>query len=223
MQLLAWFAFPKTQCYAIVSAWIENEAIEDALFNDPILIRKYMHDLLVALTHLHSRGILYRDIKPSNVLWSTDTEHGIMIDYDVATFYDPQYLHRLAVGTDGYMAPELHVVSDRSRQSRLHTLNENDPYASLRSLKGYTQAVDAYGAGMVLGQLIFNFTEDLVADKSRVDVKGEAFLKNVHNKLIQNQPITVAEDLMCRLLCPDPSQRISVEDALRHPYFNECT
>ena len=71
-----------------------------------------MYDLLSAIKYMHSRNVLYRDVKPSNILWDEARRRATMIDFDVATFYSPVRLHRRHVGTDGYMAPELVRIAD---------------------------------------------------------------------------------------------------------------
>ena len=45
-------------------------------------------------------------------MWDEETRRATLIDFDVATFYDPVDLHRRCVGTDGYMAPEVLSVSE---------------------------------------------------------------------------------------------------------------
>jgi serine/threonine protein kinase len=56
---------------------------------------------LVSTTHA-CLAHRYRDVKPSNVMWNETTRRATLIDFDVATFFDPEHLHRRAVGTDGY-------------------------------------------------------------------------------------------------------------------------
>ena len=72
----------------------------------------YMFDLLSCLEYVHKRNVLYRDVKPSNIMWDEEKRQATLIDFDVATFFDPEDLHRRCVGTDGYMAPEVLSVSD---------------------------------------------------------------------------------------------------------------
>lgn len=66
-------AFGSTHSYAIITEFIENEPIE-TIFDRPSLHKVYMRDLLSGLAHLHERNIIFRDIKPSNVLWSSAQE-----------------------------------------------------------------------------------------------------------------------------------------------------
>ncbi|KAI4388294.1 hypothetical protein MLD38_000637 [Melastoma candidum] len=51
-------------------------------------VKCYMQQLLRGLDHCHSRGVLHRDIKGSNLLIDN---HGILkiADFGLASFYDP--------------------------------------------------------------------------------------------------------------------------------------
>lgn len=71
-------------------------------------IKCYVQQLLAGLEHCHSRGVLHRDIKGSNLLISND---GVLKigDFGLATFFKPDQKHPLTsrVVTLWYRAPEL--------------------------------------------------------------------------------------------------------------------
>ena len=80
-------------------------------------IRPYMKQLLLALTDLHSHGIVHCDIKPDNILMSGITGKLMVIDFGLATTLADrdltQHRHRRSFtprsgrGTRGYRAPEV--------------------------------------------------------------------------------------------------------------------
>ncbi|KAK9674107.1 hypothetical protein RND81_12G211600 [Saponaria officinalis] len=76
-------------------------------FTEP-QVKCYMQQLLRGLDHCHSRGILHRDIKGSNLLIDN---HGILkiADFGLASFYDPSQNQPLTsrVVTLWYRPPEL--------------------------------------------------------------------------------------------------------------------
>lgn len=205
MKLRGWYGLEMTGCYAFVSDWVENVGV-NRVWGEEVGRRKYMRDLLEGLYHLHSRGVLYRDVKPSNVLWNERECKATIIDYDVATYYDPHRLHRSVVGTNGYMAPEMTRKGGGEDE-------EGD---------GYTQQVDVYSAGIVLGQLLFQIHEDEVADMSRPETKGPAMVNRVLKWAGEHGGRIGAEyHLLLRMLTEDPQLRITVKDALQHPYFTQ--
>ncbi|EEF44424.1 probable serine/threonine-protein kinase At1g54610 [Ricinus communis] len=99
-------------------------------FKEP-QIKCYMQQLLSGLDHCHSRGVLHRDIKGSNLLVD---DNGILkiADFGLATFFDPHSSGQLTsrVVTLWYRAPELLLGASR-----------------------YGVSVDLWSSGCILGEL----------------------------------------------------------------------
>jgi len=76
------------------------------------------HDLCAALAAIHDQEILYRDLKPANVMLDSDGR-ALVTDFGLAacgTVFDP------GSGTFGYMAPEQHDGGEPSVRSDLYAL-----------------------------------------------------------------------------------------------------
>lgn len=70
-------------------------------------VRFMVAQLSLALAHMHSKQMLYRDLKPANVLIDEDG-HLRVVDMGMATKLDPETGRRKSVcGTQRYMAPEM--------------------------------------------------------------------------------------------------------------------
>lgn len=50
--------------------------------------KQYLYSLLVAIDHVHSNGVIHRDLKPGNFLYSKAAGSGMLIDFGLAQYED---------------------------------------------------------------------------------------------------------------------------------------
>ncbi|MFD7225797.1 serine/threonine-protein kinase [Streptomyces sp. NPDC059892] len=143
-----------------------------------------------ALAASHADGVVHRDLKPANVLLRNDGErlHPMLTDFGIARLADSPGLTRTHefVGTPAYVAPE-------SAEGRPQT-----------------SAVDIYGAGILLYELV----------TGRPPFAGATALEVLQRHLSEEprRPTTVPEPLWTvieRCLRKDPDQRPSAENLAR--------
>lgn len=86
-------------------------------------LRRYAADLGIGLQFAHTKGILHRDIKPGNAMFS---EHGVLklVDFGLAKSTRADELTKTghSVGTFGYMAPEVLRGEDATVRSDIYAL-----------------------------------------------------------------------------------------------------
>uniref|UniRef100_UPI00099EE089 serine/threonine-protein kinase n=1 Tax=Streptomyces prasinopilosus TaxID=67344 RepID=UPI00099EE089 len=143
-----------------------------------------------ALGASHADGVVHRDLKPANVLLRQDggALHPMLTDFGIARLADSPGLTRTHefVGTPAYIAPE-------SAEGRPQT-----------------SAVDIYGAGILLYELV----------TGRPPFSGGSALEVLHQHLSAEprRPSTVPDPLWTiieRCLSKDPERRPSAENLAR--------
>ncbi|MET8285438.1 protein kinase [Streptomyces sp. NPDC051639] len=143
-----------------------------------------------ALAASHADGVVHRDLKPANVLLKQDggQMHPLLTDFGIARLADSPGLTRTHefVGTPAYVAPE-------SAEGRPQT-----------------SAVDIYGAGILLYELV----------TGRPPFSGGSALEVLHQHLSAEprRPSTVPDPLWTvieRCLRKNPDQRPSAENLAR--------
>ncbi|XP_012936233.2 peripheral plasma membrane protein CASK [Aplysia californica] len=156
----------------------------------------YLRQILEALRYCHTNNIIHRDLKPHCVLLaSTENSAPVKLGgFGVATqLEEGQRITSGRVGTPQYMAPE--VIQ---RQA-------------------YGKPVDMWGCGVLLFILLAGYPP-FCGTKERlyqIIVQGSYHLRPKQWEHIS----PCGRDLLLKLLEPDPDKRISVEQALDHPWI----
>jgi len=87
--------------------------------------RRWFTQVAAALEHAHGEGIIHRDVKPDNIIISSDDENATLVDFGIAlTADDVKKLTKsgYAIGTPGYMSPEQTAGLDLKPSSDLYSL-----------------------------------------------------------------------------------------------------
>ena len=66
---------------------------------------RVFHQLLLALAHMHEKGLVHRDVKPENIL--VNAGEARLLDFDLSGPAQERFQKPLLLGTPAYLAPEL--------------------------------------------------------------------------------------------------------------------
>ncbi|CAL9224990.1 unnamed protein product [Arabidopsis halleri] len=207
----------------------------EEMFSDEI-IRFYAAELVIALDYLHNQGIVYRDLKPDNVMIQ-ENGHLMLVDFDLSTNLPPRTPQssssspRVSTATrkerslfafSGFCNSGISPDDSVSRSSESSSSGEKsnsfvgtEEYVAPEVItgSGHDFAVDWWSLGVVLYEMLYGATP------FRGSNRKETFLK-----ILTEPPSLVGEttslrDLVRKLLEKDPSRRINVEGIKGHDFF----
>jgi protein-serine/threonine kinase len=156
--------------------------------------RFYASNILLALHHLHSQNILYRDLKPENVLVSHD---GYVKIADFGLSKENIFGHNEAksiCGTAEYLAPEI-------------LLNQ-----------GHGKASDWWSFGGIIYEMLCG------EHPFEADNDDELYSKIQHARFTMegkgwDNISDSAKDLVRKILVVNPTDRVSASEAITHPWL----
>lgn len=161
--------------------------------------RYIMKQVFEALRHVHRKGIVHRDVKPENILLD-DQLNVKLTDFGFAKLLQPGEKLFDIYGTPGYFAPEL-------LKAAMH-----------EDTDGYGQAIDLWACGVVMYTLLvgcppFWHRKQMVMLRNIMEGKY-SFTSPEWEDITENP-----KDLIRKLLVVDPRRRLTVQEALDHPFF----
>ncbi|KAJ4418162.1 hypothetical protein N0V82_005737 [Gnomoniopsis sp. IMI 355080] len=174
-------------------------------------VKWMLRQMLSGLQYLHAKGIAHRDIKLENVLLCVcqNPAHRIALtDFGHAEVMPKGGSLKSGAGTPGWQAPELF------HEGRAHGL-----------------AVDMWSMGMVAVQLLIGRCQSRTMNKIEDTLPAEPDIKTLDFKSVFDEIYEIRhelisdgsprEDFIHRCLECDPDKRLTVNEALEHPYINE--
>jgi serine/threonine protein kinase len=155
------------------------------------LAAQCMREVISAVQYLHSTTppIIHRDIKPENVLLDAK-ERAKLCDFGWSNFFNPESKRMTYCGTPEYLAPEM------------------------IEKKGHDQSIDVWNLGVLLFELLTGKPPFQGA------TQRDLFANILKLKIMFPKGFpALAKDLVQKLLKANPKERISLENALEHPWF----
>ncbi|KAA1468856.1 Pkinase-domain-containing protein [Dentipellis sp. KUC8613] len=189
-------------------------------------IQYFTYQILRGMKYIHSASVVHRDLKPGNLLVNSDCELKIC-DFGLSRGFDSRPGDQGSqmteyVATRWYRAPEI-----------------------MLAFKRYNTAIDVWSIGCILAELLLGKPlfkgKDYVDQLNKIlDVLGtpeESIIRRIGTERAQayvrslpfkpkvrfSKIIPTADpqalDLLEKMLSFDPSQRITVPEALQHPWL----
>ena len=151
---------------------------------DESRVRKWLVQMCAALHYLHEQDYIHRDIKPTNIFFTSD-DSARLGDFGLSRRCE-EAGRKTIVGTPYYFAPELLL---RQR---------------------YTNKVDMWGIGVVVLELC-TLRERPINSQL---LQGERVLRDLESEFTRNGFSTKMSQLVVSLLQKDPRNRPSARDVL---------
>lgn len=187
----------KTKIYFVME-YIKGGELFDRIAKGRLtedVARKYFQQLIAAIEFCHSRGVYHRDLKPENLLLDEIGDLKVS-DFGLSALAESKRndgLLHTTCGTPAYVAPE--VISRN----------------------GYDGAkADIWSCGVILYVLLAGylpFRDSNLMEMYRKIEKAEFRCPNWFP--------SEARKLLCKILDPNPSTRISISKIMAHPWFKK--
>eukprot|EP00826_Nyctotherus_ovalis_P051068 TRINITY_DN635_c0_g1_i3.p1 TRINITY_DN635_c0_g1~~TRINITY_DN635_c0_g1_i3.p1 ORF type:complete len:450 (-),score=118.71 TRINITY_DN635_c0_g1_i3:42-1391(-) len=162
-------------------------------------VRFYVAQIVLALGELHKNNVIYRDMKPENILLDVDG-YVALTDFGLSKFLDENQVTSTFCGTPDYIAPEL-----------------------VNGL-GYNKQVDWWGVGILIYELLFGCAP--FRSKNQHMMYRKITLSEVpFPDPGQAEASEDAKDIIRKLLCKNPRKRLGAskdaEEVLSHSFFSK--
>ncbi|CAN6483754.1 unnamed protein product [Victoria cruziana] len=180
----------------------------------------FLYQILRGLKYIHSANVLHRDLKPSNLLLNANCDLKIC-DFGLARITSETDFMTEYVVTRWYRAPEL-LLHSAEYTTAIDVWSVGCIFMELMNRQPLFPGRDHVHQLRLLMELIGTPTDNdlgFVSENARRYI--QQLPRHARQSFTQKFPHVhpLAIDLVERMLTFDPRQRITVEDALAHPYL----
>ncbi|KAF6142802.1 hypothetical protein GIB67_002666 [Kingdonia uniflora] len=198
-------------------------------------IRFYAAEIVLALEYLHGLNIVYRDLKPDNIMIQ-ENGHVMIVDFDLCTILSPKPLQlaNIVTTTDRktlrqkylpvsrYFRPvPIQLASNKiiepakSEKLKSMSMAGTEHYISPEILlrKGHDYSVDWWGLGILLYEMLYG--KHPFSGNTSKETFDQILVKEPNLEGDQ----TALRDLIAKLLKKDPLERITLEGIKSHRFF----
>jgi serine/threonine protein kinase len=167
-----------------------------------------IEQVAAALDYAHARGIVHRDVKPSNMLLHPDGRV-LLADFGIARpLHLPAYDVESPLGSGGSAGPDADASADRSTLTQAGTAMGTPEYMAPEQVRGglITPATDTYALGIATYELLGGQTPFAAANVPTILLRQVATPPPPLRSLRSDLPARV-EEVVFWALAKDPADR----------------
>nr|AIF71187.1 JNK [Paracentrotus lividus] len=194
-----------------------------------------LYQMLCGIKHLHSAGIIHRDLKPSNIVVKTDCSLKIL-DFGLARTASTSFMMTPYVVTRYYRAPEVILGMGYKENVDIWSIgcifgemirgqvmfpgsDHIDQWNKIADLLGTPTDIFLSRLQPMVKQYVENRTK-CPGYSFEMLFPDELFYQAESSTEKTKLCVAQARNLLSKMLIVDPDERISVDEALQHPYIN---
>lgn len=191
-----YYAFQTSTKFVLVMQYCANGDMRGLLKQEgrfrAAVVRHYTAEVLSALAYLHTERVLYRDLKPDNIVLD-EAKHALLTDFGLSKENSDDSLHHSFLGSVCYLAPEIIKKT------------------------GHKHTVDIYGLGVLCFTLFVGKPPFYDAEKAMMWKNIEEATLSIPDLVPQDGTAFIRETM-----ARDPKKRIgaaSTQNVKRHAFF----
>jgi mitogen-activated protein kinase 1/3 len=192
----------------------------------------FIYQVLRGLKYIHSANVIHRDLKPRNLLVNSNCDLKIC-DFGLARVDDPDNNDRAMmssyIATRWYRAPEV-ILGRKKYTKAVDMWSVGCILAELIGRKPIFPGRDSFHQITLIVSILGTpqpSASQMTGDRKKSSGPNDDYVSNLPKKpkvpfrTLYSRASPLACDLLDKLLVFEPEKRLTVEEALRHPYLEE--